>query len=323
MIKRFHLLVILSCITANLSSLATFDFLSKSRTTKHHLNYLSDTKVSHHLDESKSKIKSNDINKVSVFSFNIRYDNPKDYLFQWTYRRELLANIILRNSPDIYGGQEIKPNQLEYLKSALAQTYSYTGIPRDPAGIDESCGIFFRKDKYAKMNEESFWLSEDTSGPGHPCWDCAMGRNCNAVHLRPLENVPSGNRDSDFVAISCHYDHKGEYARFKSAEICLSKIDEYKQNWKVNNAILFGDLNNQAQREKFVDFLEDSLDNASKGNNQNTFHGFFGGEGTHLNDYIFHTRTGVSSNFEIVRDNMNGFYPSDHYAIKADIEFNY
>ena len=57
--------------------------------------------------------------KLSVMTYNIRYDNPNDGINQWNNRKEILTDQIQFYAPDILGIQEGFLHQIEYIKKTL------------------------------------------------------------------------------------------------------------------------------------------------------------------------------------------------------------
>ena len=81
----------------------------------------------------------------SIMTYNIRCGYcDENNLNNWNSRKELLLSIIKKNNADLIGFQEVVQNQLEYLKTNLAD-YNYFGSGREADGSGEGCYIFYKK----------------------------------------------------------------------------------------------------------------------------------------------------------------------------------
>ena len=74
--------------------------------------------------------------QLRVASYNVRYDNPRDSLNNWKYRKDVMGKQILFHDFDIFGTQEGLQHQLEDLSERLPN-YDYIGVGRD----DGKCGV--------------------------------------------------------------------------------------------------------------------------------------------------------------------------------------
>ena len=73
--------------------------------------------------------------QISVMTFNIRYDNPKDNQNWWEYRKSSVVQMFNFYSPEIIGIQEGLYHQLKYIKNSLPE-YDYVGVGSDYDGLD-------------------------------------------------------------------------------------------------------------------------------------------------------------------------------------------
>jgi len=85
--------------------------------------------------------------QISVMTFNIRYDNPKDNQNWWEYRKSSVVQMFNFYSPEIIGIQEGLYHQLKYIKNSLPE-YDYIGVGRDDGKTKgEYAAIFYKKKK--------------------------------------------------------------------------------------------------------------------------------------------------------------------------------
>lgn len=98
-------------------------------------------------------------------TYNIRFNNPGDGPNAWPERREFLLGQVRYHRPDIMGTQEGMAEQIDYLDQHLAN-YDQVGVGRDDgARAGEFCTIFYRKDKFKRLQSGTFWLSPTPEKP--------------------------------------------------------------------------------------------------------------------------------------------------------------
>ncbi|MEQ8555977.1 MAG: endonuclease/exonuclease/phosphatase family protein [Cyclobacteriaceae bacterium] len=170
----------------------------------------------------------------TFMTYNIRYANPGDSINYWENRKEELANQIAFYEPDVFGIQEGLPAQVEYLDEQL-DAYSWYGVGRDDGKAKgEFSAVYFKKDKFAVLQKETFWLSPTPNKPSKG-WDAALPRICTAV----LFQVNSS--DKKFWVFNTHFDHRGDEARLQSVDVILNKIKALNKDG--HPTIVMGDLN--------------------------------------------------------------------------------
>ncbi|MFN1835455.1 endonuclease/exonuclease/phosphatase family protein [Balneola sp. MJW-20] len=166
-------------------------------------------------------------------SYNIRYDNPNDGIDTWQNRKDWVADQIRYYDPGIVGLQEVLHSQLVYLDSALT-SHTYVGVGReDGAEAGEYSPLLIDTTRYEILSSGTFWLS-DTPGKPSVGWDAALERICTWVRVRDLSGQP-------YFVLNTHFDHRGELARLRSAQLLTQKIRE--MNRSSYPVILTGDLN--------------------------------------------------------------------------------
>ena len=79
---------------------------------------------------NKPKTEEKQMIDVNWCTFNIRYDEPKDSLNNWKYRKDTIASFIKAQDLDVIGMQEVLSHQLEDLKERLPE-YGAIGVGRD------------------------------------------------------------------------------------------------------------------------------------------------------------------------------------------------
>ena len=98
-------------------------------------------------------------------TFNIRMDTPYDSLNAWTYRKDMVNDLIRFFDFDVFGIQEGFKHQIKDI--LRLENYSYIGVGRDDGEeAGEHCAIFYRNDKFKVLEHGDFWLSEHPEVPG-------------------------------------------------------------------------------------------------------------------------------------------------------------
>jgi endonuclease/exonuclease/phosphatase family metal-dependent hydrolase len=257
--------------------------------------------------------------QLTVATYNIRYDNPRDTGNLWVNRAPVVASLIRFHDFDIFGTQEGLKNQLDDINNALPQ-YGRYGLGRDD-GKDkgEHSAIFYKKDEFTLLNKGDFWLSQTPDKPSLG-WDATCcNRICSWVYLQHKKS------SKKFYFFNAHYDHQGVEARKESSKLLLQKIKDIAGN---NPVIFTGDLNGSHSSDPYLliansGFLKDSYKEVKYPYANNaSFNGFSSSRNrTDIIDHIFITNHFSANRWGILTDTYHGKYPSDHFPVVAKINF--
>ena len=253
---------------------------------------------------------------LTVGTFNLRYDNPRDSGNLWKDRQPIVAALIRFHEFDILGTQEGLLNQLDDLQAALP-AYSYYGLGRDDGKEGgEHSAIFYRTAKFNLLNKGDFWLSETPEKPG-PGWDARLNRICSWVQLQDKQSKKT------FYVFNVHYDHQGVQARKESSKLILAKI---RQIAGRQPAILTGDFNGGHTAEWYQALAESGVlkDSYTAANDPYASSGSFNGFGSTVGskeiiDHIFVTPQFQVKRYGILTDTYHGKYPSDHFPVLVNL----
>lgn len=209
--------------------------------------------------------------RIRVMSFNVRYGTATDGENSWDHRQDLVRNIIADHGPDILCTQEVLAFQAHYLQEALPG-HGFVGVGRDDGDLQgEMCAIFFAEERFVKLAEGHFWLSETPEVVASKSWDAALTRMVSwvALQVRPLSRqssggpadsggptAPSGQDHSagqagqhprpepgpsdTLYVFNTHFDHQGAQARLESALLLKSQVELIRAG---KPAIIAGDFN--------------------------------------------------------------------------------
>ena len=262
--------------------------------------------------------------ELNVASFNIRngkslkpgQELPKkgDYAKWngWDHRKQILCDMINLEAFDIFGSQEVRKGQLDDMLAMLPD-YDYIGVGRDK-GDDrgEFSPVFYRKDKFEKLDGGTFWLSPTPNVPSKG-WDAKYNRICSWGKFLHKE---SGKK---VYFLNVHFDHRGVQARIEASK----QIAEYvKKNCKGATVILSGDFNVTQNSDSYKvlatsKVLKDTYDLAKyRFEPTGTFNGFNPRRFTNCRiDHLF-----VSKGVKVSRwDVLTYHYYFDKYAAEGKV----
>ena len=254
---------------------------------------------------------------LKVMTYNLRLDLDSDGENSWTNRKEFLESQIQFYEPDLFGVQEAKPNQVIDLATALPQ-YAYVGIGREGAGKGESSNIYYKKEAFKVIQENTFWLSE-TPNEISKGWDAACHRVCTYVLLQNKVNK------QQFWVFNTHLDHVGDLARTNGLQLILSKINSL--NSKKLPVLLMGDFNSEPAEERIIELKKMMNDTRAISQEKpfgpsGTFNGFkFNEPVKTLIDYIFISKDSPFKvkKYAVLSDSKDLKYPSDHLPVYVEL----
>ena len=267
-----------------------------------------------HFEDHKVEISTEQTDEMVIMSTNVRCYAPDD-LFEksWFYRAHLIVEDVNKVKPDIIGFQEVTFMHYYYLVDAMPDYASEISY-RDDFILSEGCPIFYRTDKYEKVDSGMFWLSETPD---------EMSKGWGAAHYRIASYVILKDKATgeDFVVFNTHLDHVSQEARIEGIKVVLDKIAEF------NNipAFLMGDFNAAPDSETIkstYDAFDDAHNIALEADEGPTFHKWGTKPTTEPRiDYIMISK-GKSEvlEYRIINNCYDGVYSSDHSSIYIKVK---
>jgi endonuclease/exonuclease/phosphatase family metal-dependent hydrolase len=262
-------------------------------------------------------VSSSAASSVNVLSFNIRYNNPDDGEHAWPNRKGMVASVVRFHAADLVGMQEVLRSQIDDL-TVLLPNYSWYGVGRnDGKNSGEFSPIFYRRDRFQLLDSGEFWLSENPDQIGSKSWDAALPRIATWVKFRDRESK------QEFIHLNTHFDHRGEVARTRSAELILDQLKILSGNMPV---VVTGDFNVPPESAAYVTMtsmlVDSKLESVSEPHGpEGTFGGFtvkVGDTGDRI-DYVFVAEGTKVLRYAALSDQWDGRYPSDHLPVLAEI----
>jgi len=258
---------------------------------------------------------------VRVMSFNLRCPTFLDGLNYWSFRKELLVQTIRGFDPDVLGTQECVASQADYLNEQMPE-YEFVGAGRnDGKRGGEMCGVFFKRDRFEKVDAGHFWLSKSPEKPGSKSWGSAWTRMVTWTKLRQRDNGQT------FCVFNTHFDVWGGRARVESAGLLRSKMQTIAGGMP---SIITGDFNDTPDSDcyraltvgkkstrdvKLTDTFRAANPEITK--SECTMHSFSGKEKGPRIDWILTNGTVQTIAAKINRNKSGLRYPSDHFPVEA------
>ena len=256
---------------------------------------------------------------LRVMSFNCRVSTLFDLHNTWGLRKRLLLDTIQNFNPDLLGTQELLASQADYLRERL-DGYSFVGAGRnDGKRRGEMCGVFFRSDKFQKLDSGHFWLSESPSKPGSKGWGAFFPRLVTWVKLQPRDGGQT------FCWFNTHLDAFSARARLNGAKLLRLRMASIARGLPV---LVTGDFNADAGSDPYRELtgsktaavLTDTFRavhvNGSDGDG--TRHAFRGGRGGPRIDWILASSNAFRTIDADIDHTRSGImFPSDHFPVTA------
>ena len=249
-----------------------------------------------------------------VMSFNVRCKNDGEQTI--TNRSKVALEVIKQYAPDSFGVQECTPRWKRILAFNLDGKYACVGAARDYYGpFTEYSSIYYLKDKYNCIDSGTFWLSETPEKRWTKSFDSACFR---VASWALLEDKETGLR---YTHINTHLYHVLNTTREAQMKVLIECVNKVANGSPI---VMTGDFNDfedslvyAAARESF----NDSKFVAKTSDEGRTFtsYGTKKEDGTGAIDYIFISPEVEVDTYKIIRNTVQGIYPSDHYPIVADI----
>ncbi len=257
---------------------------------------------------------------LSVLTYNLRYDTEADGENRWDNRKDFLIAQLRFYRPDVFGTQEGMVHQLKAIEAGLGD-YGFVGKGRD-RGTDEGefSAIFYNKYRVNLLSDSTFWLSETPDVPSKG-WDAALNRVCTYALFEERGNGKM------FYVFNAHLDHMGETARKESLRLIREKIAAV--NTTGFPVVLMGDFNLEPEHEAVIALgkvMTDAHILAGKEafGPRGTFNGFeTANKAERRIDYLFLSPNDFRlKKYGILTATIEGRFPSDHFPVYAELEWN-
>ncbi len=266
--------------------------------------------------------------EVRVMTFNIRYGTANDGENRWPNRSQMVFDVIRNHKSDVIGLQEALKFQIDEILDAVPGL-GLIGVGRDDGKTKgEYSAILYDRDRFAVDDSGTFWLSDTPEVPGSITWGNACTRICTWARLIEKKTGKA------FYAFNLHLDHISQPSRERSALLVSQRISDRKH---PDPFVLTGDFN-VGETNGVVMYLKGESRFTWSGKSEpanpvpmvdtfrvlhpdatdvGTFHSFSGKRSNQKIDYVFAPPTVQVYAAQILHDNVDGRYPSDHFPVIA------
>ncbi|WP_068770248.1 endonuclease/exonuclease/phosphatase family protein [Termitidicoccus mucosus] len=262
---------------------------------------------------------------VRVVSANIRHIKAEDDKAGngWEQRKELCRDVLLAQDADIICCQEATEKQLaDFIE--LLPGYGQFGIGnRNP--IIRSNAILYSTVRFEKMAGDGFWMSPTPQVKGSKAWGSKAPRFVNWVHLRDRKT------GRELIVWNTHFDYLSRPARENGAGVAMVIMGKIPADVPQ---VFTGDFNSPGD-SRAIEIVKERgwIDTYAELHGAEdpglTAHQFNGarfaataqGGGRKKIDFVFRKGPLKTLAAEIIRDERAGRYPSDHYFVSAELEF--
>ncbi|KAH6669141.1 endonuclease/Exonuclease/phosphatase [Plectosphaerella plurivora] len=277
---------------------------------------------------------------LRIVTYNIRYatTEPVEHEKLWRDRCPLLCtqlSFITTGHPTAFIClQEALASQVDDVQAHLGSEWAHIGGGRDDGRLEgEFCPIFYRRTAWRCERSHIYWLSETPEKPSRG-WDAMLPRIVTVGDFTPQGH---GGRA---VVMATHFDHIGEVARQKSAELILKiakKAGAGEAGARPADVVLLGgDFNSSpgdgayqtmvAKGSGMVD-VSDVVPREGRYGNELTYTSFDEPEWEPMRiDFLFlGVPSGVKARtFGVLANRFDdGTFLSDHRPVVADLEIRF
>ncbi len=253
---------------------------------------------------------------LRFLTFNLRTSHALgDGPNLWRERREFVLETILENDPDIAALQEMSPAMWEDLESGLAPWTIVKGWAETGPKMNGN-GLLVRKGLFQVRATGQFWLSDTPFVPQSVTFPHDWGPRI--VLWAQVEGpAPYGS----FYAAATHFD-TNPASSLPASRVALEQLDRLPGNSPL---WLMGDFNCAGGCPAWEHFRQGGFQDAWRQTGQGeedvfTFHKFTGKDlsGYGRIDWILHRGPWKAQACGLDRRNRDGFYPSDHFPVRAE-----
>lgn len=254
---------------------------------------------------------------LRLMTYNIRLDIASDGPNAWPHRRDWVAAQVEWLRPDLFGMQEVLPNQKADLAARLPR-YRLFGEGRDGGGQGEATPIAFDTQRFDFIEGGTYWLSPTPDVPSKG-WDAAYKRVATWARLRVR-----GTKQR-VLAMSTHWDNEGAVARHEEA-LQIAKWLEANRK-PCERVLVFGDFNTGGDTEPVQALRQAAALREARDVSKTppfgpaaTFNGFKNPpEGSEAIDHVLVGEGVEVERYLVLSQIIDGRWPSDHFPLTVDL----
>ena len=240
---------------------------------------------------------------ISITNLNLRFGRADDGPNSWEQRKKAYPGFLESYPHDFYTFQEANDFQVHFLDNLLPE-YSFIGH-QDPVPDWWQSNIIFYHHRFQCLALDHFYLSETPEVPSkfeQSRWprQCTLG-----VFALDKQRL---------LVLTTHFDFKEE-VRKASSNLLLQRLEQYE---KQIPAILTGDFNATPGSPCYQTLTaHGGFANVFQPPYPGTYHGFDGRDNDQHIDWILYRGEINVLDAQIITEQFEDVYPSDHFALTA------
>ncbi|MBQ8893149.1 MAG: endonuclease/exonuclease/phosphatase family protein [Clostridia bacterium] len=251
-------------------------------------------------------------NLLKLVDYNVRCANDGDNK-QVADRGPRLEKLIDQLDPDLMGFQEVTPTWRGLLAGYFSDEYDYVYKERNPGG--ECTPIFWKKDKFEKMDEGYFWLSETPESESKG-WDADYYRICSWVRLKIKAT------GKEFLYFNSHWDGSGQ-CHIGSAKVTFSYARKAGAFSKYG-MLLTADFNMIPWSKGYSAVVESGelsdVNYDLENDTTPTTNGYNDSSGGRIIDMCFYSPEKILPvSYKVLNEKIDGGYISDHRGLLVEV----
>ncbi|MGF7037563.1 FG-GAP-like repeat-containing protein [Mucilaginibacter lappiensis] len=234
--------------------------------------------------------------QIKVMSFNVRGNSASDPQTM-EQRQGNIRQIIVDNTPDVFGLQEFSENNFENWFMPQMATLGYSVYFNESAGLGSPKVIFYKTSRFTLQSSGTFLIDPLRTGT----W----------VIL--LDNV---NSNKYFFCNSHWSPEANNNERITNAQAVITAVQTNNPDGLPE--VVFGDFNS-APGTTQISNLKNALgvaDALGDSDGDPTFHGW-DATGDAKIDWLMCNKSFAYTSFQVITTSYGGFWPSDHWPVMA------
>lgn len=206
------------------------------------------------------------VTEMKVMTFNILTNGNKGTENNWDQRKDMIVELIKNEQPAIFGLQEARKTQVDYLADNL-MNYDFIAVSREDGGENspgERTALFFNTELVERMEIDgedyhTLWLSETPTQPSIGWFDgeSELGGRYKRTYTWSLFRVKE--TDAEVLVFNTHleYGHHVDIYQRPRTESIKQILEKLKQVTTPKRAVVFmGDMNQSYGHEMFNPLYE-------------------------------------------------------------------
>ena len=254
---------------------------------------------------------------VPLMSFNIRQSEGGDSgMNHWNNRKEAVYDYLNNSGAHVMCLQEVKSSQAKEITAALASNYTAVYYERDESANPEGLMNIYDNTLYDLVEQQIFWLSETPD-------QMSKGFGANYYRICVVTVLKHKQTGKTLNVFNVHLDHQVAAAQVGGMNLVLERLAK-----RVGHSVVMGDFNVTSSNDAYKAIaakMKDCQVAAPNADSGCTYHGWQDVTTGSPIDFIFVNKENtIPQNFTICRDHWgNGYFYSDHYAVRSTVTFTY